>query len=232
MISIQGANGHPSQTGRPSEIVRYAARAFSGAERRLFTATLPAAAVTLGLFVTMTGLIRVDEVELLGKPQRVLEKITPQRIPPPVKTIDRVLAPIVGVSLPPMPPVSMIGSKVDGLPMPVLKTDDGWLASRELIHFKPPPPQAIGERVAQAVRQPAASYPSAMARNGKEATCEVHFSLSTRGLPYDISAACSHPGFEKEAAKAVGRAEFLPEIRQGVPVESHNYVYPMEFRLQ
>jgi TonB family protein len=65
-----------------------------------------------------------------------------------------------------------------------------------------------------------------------EGSCDVHFSLSTRGLPYDITAACSHAGFEKEAVRAVSKAEFLPEIRQGLPVESHNYVYPMEFRLQ
>jgi protein TonB len=60
----------------------------------------------------------------------------------------------------------------------------------------------------------------------------VHFSLTARGLPYDVVAVCSPSGFENEAARAVSRAEFLPEIRQGMPVESHNYVYPMEFKLQ
>ncbi|MEZ6002135.1 energy transducer TonB [Hyphomonas sp.] len=185
----------------------------------------------MSLFVTMTGMIRVDEVERVATPQRILEKITPQREPAEVRTVEREFAPIVEVALPPMPPVSKIASKVGGLPVPVLKTD-GWLVSRDVINFRPPAPQAIGERVAQAVRQPTASYPPAMARIGQGGTCEVHFSLSTRGLPYDISATCSHPGFEKEAAKAVGKAQFLPEIRQGVPVESHNYVYPMEFRLQ
>lgn len=231
MNSVQGKTMDHVPPGRLSGCAGFAASASAGAERRFLTSVIPAAAVTLGLFVTMTGLIRVDEVELIEKPQRVLPTITPTREPPEVKTIDRAIAPAVDIALPPMPPVSKIATKVDGLPVPVLQTDN-WLVPREVISFKPPVPQAMGERVAQAIRPPAASYPAAMARKGQEGTCDVHFSLSTRGLPYDISASCSDSGFEKEAVKAVGRAEFLPEIRQGVPVESHNYVYPMEFRLQ
>lgn len=200
-------------------------------ERRFLVSLIPASIVTFGLFVAMTELVRVDEVTLVEKPQRNLAKITPQRLDSePVRTI-RLSAPLVDVLLPPLPPVLKTTSKADGPPMPVFQSGS-IPVPREVINFPPPVPEALGERLAQAIRQPVPSYPQAMARKGQEGACEVHFSLTTRGLPYDVSATCSHAGFEKEAVRAVGRAEFLPEIRQGVPVESHNYVYPMEFRLQ
>jgi len=204
---------------------------FLGRERRFLTSLAPAAIVTLGLFATMTQLIRVDEVELPKVVQRPLSTITPQREPSdPVRTDRKPVTPL-NVELPPMPPVSKIDPGVSGFPVPVIQPGN-WTLLRETIRFAPPAPQAMGERLAQAIRPPVASYPRSMASKGLEGTCDVHFSLSTRGLPYDVTANCSHAGFEKEAVRAVSRAEFLPEIRQGVPVESHNYVYPMEFRLQ
>nr|WP_321362362.1 TonB family protein [uncultured Hyphomonas sp.] len=218
-----GAPAAPFGSGSPRKTLQQ--------EGRFLTSLLPAAAITLGLFVTMTQLIRVDEVELSPVVHRPLLAITPQHEESEPRLIDRVRAPVVDVELPPMPPVSKTATSVDGLPVPVIDRGD-WSVPLDTIRFTPPAPQAIGERVAQAIRPPVASYPADMARRGLEGSCDVHFSLTTRGLPYDVSATCSHAGFAKEAVRAVGRAEFLPEIRQGVPVESHNYVYPMEFRLQ
>ena len=207
-----------------------AARATQGREFRFIMSLVPAAAVTLGLFVTMTQLIRTDEVVLVEKPQRVLSKVTPEHVEAePIRSI-REHAPPVEVLLPPLPPVSKTASKVEGTPVPVFEAQD-WGLTHETIRIQPPAPQPVGERIAQAIRPPVASYPRDMATKGQEGTCDVHFSLSTRGLPYDVTARCSHHGFEKEAIRAVSRTEFLPEIRQGVPVESHNYVYPMEFKL-
>tara|TARA_R110002051_G_scaffold10866_2_gene40518 strand:- start:10924 stop:11613 length:690 start_codon:yes stop_codon:yes gene_type:complete len=229
MIRIKGSSisggslAVPFGTGSARRILRQ--------DRRFLTSMLPAAVVTFGLFVTMTQLIRVDEVELAPVVHRPLLTITPQHKESEPNLIDRVPAPDVDLELPPMPPVTKTGPTVEGLPLPVIDRGD-WDISREPIRFASPAPQPIAERIAQAIRPPVASYPADMARRGLEGSCDVHFSLTTRGLPYDISATCSHAGFEKEAVRAVGRAEFLPEIRQGVPVESHNYVYPMEFKLQ
>ena len=204
---------------------------FLGQERRFLTSLAPAAIVTLGLFAAMIQLIRVDEVELPEVVQRPLSTITPQSEPSEPVRIDRKPAAPLNVELPPMPPVSKLDTGVSGLSAPVIQPGN-WTLLRETIRFAPSAPQAMGERIAQAIRPPVASYTRSMASKGLEGTCDVHFSLSTRGLPYDVTANCSHAGFEKEAVHAVSRAEFLPEIRQGVPVESHNYVYPMEFRLR
>ena len=199
------------------------AKATQGLEPRFIISIVPAAAVTLGLFVTMMQLIRTDEVVLTEKPQRILSKITYDHAEPePYHSIRE--------HAPPLPPLSKTASKVEGMPVPVFEAQD-WGLTHETIRIQPPAPQPVGERIAQAIRPPVASYPRDMAAKGQEGTCNIHFSLSTRGLPYDVTARCSHRGFEKEAIRAVSRTEFLPEIRQGVPVESHNYVYPMEFRL-
>ncbi|MAU67600.1 MAG: energy transducer TonB [Hyphomonas sp.] len=229
MISIQGNSVGGGALHAPFGTASQ--RMASRQDRRLLTSMVPAAAITLGLFVTMTQLIRVDEVELAPVTHRPLPIVTPQHKETEPNRIDRFPAPVADVELPPMPPVTKSVSSVEGLPVPVIDRGN-WDLQREAIRFEPPAPQAIGERIAQAIRRPVASYPADMARRGMEGSCDVHFSLSTRGLPYDITAACSHAGFEKEAVRAVSKAEFLPEIRQGLPVESHNYVYPMEFRLQ
>lgn len=229
MIRVQGKSFGGGALVAPLGVA--SARRNLGQDKRFLTSIVPAAAVTLGLFLTMTQLIQVDEVELTPVAHRPLTAITPQSEPVETRRIDRVPAPVVDMELPPMPPVSKIASKVGGLPVPVIDRGD-WGLPREAVRFAPPAPQAIGERVAQAIRPPVASYPGDMARRGMEGSCDVYFSLSTRGLPYDVTATCSHAGFEKEAVRAVSKAEFLPEIRQGLPVESHNYVYPMEFRLQ
>jgi protein TonB len=209
----------------------FAAGATQGQDRRFLASMIPAAAVTLGLFIVMTQLIRADEIELIEKDARPLFAITPQHIDSEPEISIRDVAPPVDLKLPPLPPVTRTVGNIDGFPMPVLTTGD-WSLPREVISFSPPNAQPIGERVATPIRPPVAAYPPRMAASGLEGACEVHFSLSSRGLPYDVVAACTQSGFEKEAAKAVSRAEFLPEIRQGMPVESHNYVYPMEFKLQ
>jgi protein TonB len=229
MIGIQEIKVSRGMLAAPSGVAP-AARFFRQ-DRRILTSMVPAAVMTLGLFLAMMQLIRVEEVELSEVTHRPLPIIIPQRIISEPKLIIRNPAPPVDVELPPMPPVTRIATTVGGLPVPVIERGD-WGVIRETIRFDPPAPQAIGERIAQAVRLPVASYPSVMAQKGLEGDCDVHFSLSTRGLPYNITAKCSHAGFEKEAVRAVSKAEFLPEIRQGLPVESHNYVYPLEFRLQ
>ncbi|HAE94227.1 MAG TPA: hypothetical protein DCG65_06680 [Hyphomonas atlantica] len=61
--------------------------------------------------------------------------------------------------------------------------------------------------------------------------CLVRFSLTARGVPFNVVADCSHRGFESEARRSVEKAEFLPGILKGQPAESHGFSYPLQFRL-
>ncbi len=228
MISVQGfgrGNGHVTGLGNMRGSV--AGIAVGGQERRFVISLAPAAAITVALFFAMTALIRTDEVQLTEKVERPLYPITPQHEPTKALEIDRKVPQPTEIELPPLPPVQ----KVTASTGPGLVFDygfDGWTLPKQEVSFTPPQARPMGTRSATPVRPPVASFPADMARRGISGKCDVRFSLSSRGLPYDITAACSHPGFEKEAVRAV----FLPKIQDGMPVESHNYVYPMEFALQ
>ena len=219
----------PGTGGAPAVVL--APQGFGNGNGRFALSVLPAAAITVGLFFAMTGLIRTDEIVLVKKEPRILTPVTPTRETPEPVTHDRRIELPEQVELPPAPPVQRPTVRDSGVPMPVIGRVPEALPGK-LTDFIRPVAQPIGERIATPVRPPVPTYPRDMAARGVSGTCTVHFSLSIRGLPYDVTAACSHPGFEKEARRAVSRAEFLPEIRDGQPVESHKLVYPLEFTLQ
>jgi len=204
---------------------------FASGQGRLAASLAPAAAVTVGLFLAMMGLIRTDEIVLEKKPDRILTAVTPKvEADPFVEPTKLIEIPDV-TELPPPPPVQRPEVRDGGIPMPVVGQVPATLPGK-LTDFIRPVAQPIGERVPVPIRPPVPAYPRDMAARGISGSCTVHFSLSARGLPFDIVAACSHPGFENEARRAVSRTEFLPEIRDGQPMESHKLVYPLEFTLQ
>ncbi|MEM5517098.1 TonB family protein [Henriciella sp. AS95] len=92
-------------------------------------------------------------------------------------------------------------------------------------------PAVIGNRDIQPISPPIVDYPRSLAQRGVEGECEVRFDVDTRGRPYNVSAICSHSGFEREATRAVSRVQFAPMVRRGQAVERQNVVYPIEFRL-
>lgn len=232
MHSVQGfghGNEYASSLGTmPGSVASIAA---GGQERRLLASLAPAAAITVALFLAMTALIRTDEVRLTEKEQRPLLAITPQHEPPQTITHDRKPPKLAEIDLPPLPPVQKATTGTWSGPVFDYAFDGGTLPKQE-VSFAPPQVRPMGTRSATPVRPPVASFPPEMARRGISGKCDVRFSLSPRGLPYDLAATCTHPGFEKEAVRAVSRTEFLPKIQDGMPVESHNYVYPLEFALQ
>ena len=200
-------------------------------KRRFASSFLPAAAVTAALYFTMTGLIRVNDVQLVEQEYRPLPVVTPTRPEPEPPRPDARVPPPEVLDLPPVPPMQKVDPGTIGMPVDFAAfTPDR--APLQKIDVVLPAVKPVGTRIATPVRPPVLSYPSIMAAQGMSGTCDVRFSLSTRGLPFDIVAKCSHPGFEKEARRAVSRTEFLPTIQDGEPVESHNLVYPLEFRMQ
>lgn len=199
--------------------------------RRLLTAGIPAAFVTVLLFLAMRSLIqseytfppaekpRVLDVFVMApveeaKPrpehvQKLPETVLPPELPPlrsPVAEVDATGFGYEGV-LPPLPPVvnaSMLGMQE----MPVMP--------RDITPLRPPVP----------------TYPVKAITNGIEGTCDVRLSVSSQGKPYNIAATCSHRVFQKPAERAMGKTNFMPQIRAGRAVEVHNVVYPLEFKLE
>ena len=199
--------------------------------RRSLAALAPAAMITAGLFYIMDGLISVEDVTLDPSPQRILESIVYSHHDPHTAIFVRPRPEMIDVQTPPPPPQrSPIDTDV-GLP-PI--THVGGVPSRTPIanvSTLMTDASPIIDRVATPVRQPLPVYPSAMASRGQEGECLVRFSLTARGVPFNVVADCSHRGFESEARRSVEKAEFLPGILKGQPAESHGFSYPLQFRL-
>jgi protein TonB len=216
----------------PDEASAAAAHSVLASDSRRFAmAFLPAAAVTTGLFLMMTELVKVEEVTLAAPIERILETIVyEEEIPSPVQNERPVFEPISSETPPPPPEIRISGQEVG---FPVI-TDLGQVPARTPVgelSMVMTTAQPVGDRIATPVRPPIPVYPSAMASRNIEGDCLVRFSLTARGLPFDVTAECSHRGFESEARRAVGKAEFLPRIVDGQAMESHGLSYPLEFRL-
>ena len=89
----------------------------------------------------------------------------------------------------------------------------------------------IGERVATPIVNPQPVYPESRLRVGATAECDVRFSLTSGGIPFDVVADCTDAGFERSARRAVERARFAPEVRDGHQVETHGLVFPLMYNL-
>lgn len=75
------------------------------------------------------------------------------------------------------------------------------------------------------------SYPERPLRQGIEGECLVRFDIGVTGLPSNVVADCTSPGFEREAHRAVSRTRFAPKIVDGRAVEQPGVAYPIVFRL-
>jgi len=103
------------------------------------------------------------------------------------------------------------------------------------IGFKPPVVlvTALAGRSIQVVRAPAPSMPEMAMTRGISGSCDVLFDVDTLGRPFNLSAQCTDEIFRAEAIRAVSKAEFLPKVSaNGIAVEQHGAIYPLEFKVQ
>lgn len=198
---------------------------------RLAKVAAPAALITLGLYALMNALIAVKDYSPPSKIERVLKTITPEmepsgpeiegRSPPePIEAITPPSPPKLGnpkgdIKL---PPVDLSGSAPEGF---------GAIKFGDLIG----PPPSIGNRDLVVVRPPVPSYPQSLASRGVQGSCDVRFSVDTRGRPFGISAQCTDAGFVRAAEQAVSKSEFAPKIVNDRAVERRNVVFPIDFSM-
>lgn len=199
---------------------------------RLALAALLAAPLVYGLFLAANSLIAVDYVDLDEKESRVLEAVTPQKTDPggPRRAI-RVVQ-LDPAQKPPPPPTPGPPS-LDIAPLGNLwggGVPDTFGAGK--IDLQPVSAHPFDGRNLTPVRAPAPSIPAAAIHRGLSGSCDVHFDVDTAGRPQNVSAQCTDNIFKAEAERAVRRAEFLPAIRNGLPVEQKNAIYPIEFKVQ
>jgi periplasmic protein TonB len=205
---------------------------FNTAPKRLSLAGLLAAPLVYGLFLGASWLIQVDEIVLVEGEQRQLGMITPQK-PTTLEPREDRTAPEMEAAIKPPPPPRPTPPRPDTSgfvtvwsggepPVPVPS------GLRPLIGATSP----VQGRNLTPVRAPRPSIPVAAIQRGVSGTCDVVFDVDTSGRPQNVIATCTDEIFRAEAERSVRRAEFLPAIRHGQPVEQTGAVYPLEFRVQ
>ena len=200
--------------------------------RRYAGSLLPAAGITLGLFLVMNALISAEFVEPEVAEQRTLERIVPEQRDQDVRARSRSKPTRIDSAQKPPPPPALSTRKTDiNLPTPTIQ----GAPPKELIIDRVQPininPVAIPDTDARPIRPPQLTYPHRAAKGGIEGRCQVRFDVDVRGTPYNIVADCTDQVFEREAVRAVGKVEFAPKIVRGQASERRNVVYPLEFTL-
>ena len=198
---------------------------------QLLATVVLALCMTIGLFALMERLIRVESVTLDETTSR---GITPFIAEEPV--IDEPggenLIKKIELKTPPPARNMDVPMRADIGPMPIVINESVPAVPSDLGNIIAPPAPYIGSGKAIAVRQPVAKYPDRAVRAGLTGDCEVLFSLTAQGEPFNVTANCTDPVFERSAAAAVRKSAFVPaRTDSGRPREAHGLVWPMEFRL-
>ncbi|MEO1642597.1 MAG: energy transducer TonB [Pseudomonadota bacterium] len=164
-------------------------------------------------------------------PPRVVEIAMPEQIEQPIRR-DRRIKLIDPVKMPPKPPkLATHKGDIDFVPITlqaIAPTDAVFRGEVPSILT----PVAVKDRTARPIRTPIVEYPIQAAKRRLEGTCDVRFSVSARGEPFEVKPDCSHQIFEAAAKRAVLRSQFAPRIEKGRAVQVRNVVYPIEFKLE
>ena len=190
-------------------------------------AIIPAAIVTVGLFVLMMSLIseefkpqdkievadfeinpKVEDVQILERETKVTE-IKKIETPPPPPQIERAKADR------PSEPVASLEGAIPEFEAPKIDRSQ----------FK----IAVSDRDAQPlVRIP----PQMPPRAEKSGHCRVRFNVSPEGQPFDVQATyCTQNLFERPSIRSVQKWKYNPKIQDGRPVGRTGVESKITFRL-
>lgn len=91
--------------------------------------------------------------------------------------------------------------------------------------------QPESHKLPSVLRPPIPTFSTCAATRGIEGECQVFFDVDASGKPINVVPVCSNAVFNREAARAVSRAEFSPATIDGTPVKYPGVIYPMSFHL-
>ena len=102
----------------------------------------------------------------------------------------------------------------------------------DITRLRPVNISSIPMRNLQPLTPPVPVYPSRPAADGREGHCDVYFSVSPQGQPFDVRADCTHRDFIRAAETAVKKVRFAPKIHLGRALTVTGVVYPIEFKME
>ncbi|MEO9968841.1 MAG: TonB family protein [Hyphomonadaceae bacterium] len=200
--------------------------------RRFTISVLPAAGMTVGLFLAMAALIAVDFMPAEAEVSRVIDRIVPELIEETEVQARPKLEPIRAAVQPPPPPKFSVQKTDIDLPTPsILGTAPTEILVNQ-VQSLDVRPVAISDRDAQPINRPVPIYPARAVARGIEGECQVRFNVDVRGRPYNVDADCTDSLFKSEAERAVADVKFASKLVAGEARERSNVVYPLSFKLE
>lgn len=199
--------------------------------KHLGLAAVPAAALTLTVFIGMT-LMLDDHVAVAAEidPPRVLKIELPKEKEIKPRKARKELTKLA--DLPPPPPkLSTAAVPMDFTPMSFTGSEPEPLRVNRLELFKPLEIGVI-DRIAKPVSPPLPVYPKQAETGGVSGVCDVRFHLTEVGEPYDLDVDCSDSVFNRSAHNAISKTRFMPKIKNGRPVGQLDMLYSIEYKIQ
>ena len=190
-------------------------------------AIIPAAIITVGLFLLMIGLISEEFT-----PEDKIE-ISDLEINPKVEDVEIAeretkITEIKQIETPPPPP-QIERAKSDRPSEPVAKLEGA------IPTFEAPKIDASQFQIVVSDRdaQPLVRIPPQMPpRADKSGHCKVRFNVSPEGQPFDVVATyCTQNLFERPSIRSVQKWKYNPKIQDGRPVGRTGVESKISFRL-
>lgn len=87
------------------------------------------------------------------------------------------------------------------------------------------------DRDATPIGAPLVTYPAALAEEGIGGECTAILDVSVDGLPENVKADCTHPGFVEVTIQSAKTLRFEPKIKDGKAVPRKGVEYPLVFQI-
>lgn len=92
-------------------------------------------------------------------------------------------------------------------------------------------PSVADDTDAKPIGAPLVTYPTELAAEGITGECKANFDVSSEGVPENITADCTHPGFINVTIESASTLRFEPKIKDGKPVQRRGVEYPLLFQI-
>ena len=192
---------------------------------------LPAAIVTVSLFLGMRALVQVDDFTPPKDREYSLTAfvaptettfVKPKTIKP--KRPDE-------IELPP----ERVPERIEKVAVSLDNTYQGVAPATyvepRIEPFHPKTISSAIDRTARPLTPPSPVYPQRALERGITGSCEVSMSVSISGKPYDVLATCTDTVFKTSAERAVRKVLFSPRVENGQRMELHGVVYPINYNI-
>lgn len=198
---------------------------------RFIFSSIPAALITLGLFLFMIVLIS-DDFEAKEK-QEVLDfEVNPkaEEIERRSRTVERATR---SQNIETPPPAPRIETEAASKPRESIATVAGAVPAFEKPQLDPGSIKiVVSDRDAQPLVRMPGKVPDRALRDGKSGHCKMRFDVNTSGAPFNIDAYfCTHSMFERESVRATSKFKYRPKIVDGGPVEMRGVETKITYRV-